>query len=397
MKIISRILITAMITSLAASSARAVYAPIPDVEKGRLLTLYLEAGTYYDTNIFGSPADNVESQVFQLQPTAVFNMSASNTTFLTGSYKLSLDYFDNRPGDKMLDSHSLFVRAAHMFSPRFEGEFSDAFQIQKNPATLMPGVAAASIPDQSYTYNQFDGKVRYNIDPRNGLKGKLRVSNFWYDNSVLADALDHDEWLIGLEWVRLARKELQACAEVRFRAVRYATEGNLKDKDSYFLLAGADYVVGRGLAFSGRLGGEALQRKDGGDDLLPYVELGVKQDWRDRGFISGGYTVSVQESSNIHAYTDMYVHRFFVNAQRLLAKNITLAGAFDWQPGRLNGREHVAADINEDAIKAGVSLTFSTSRHWSFSFTCDYDKVNSEDPNRELERTRLGISGRWVF
>lgn len=397
MKISPRVLIALVFSLLLPGRARAVYAPIPEHEKGRLFTLYVNAGVYYDSNIFGAPENAVDSYICRLQPTAVFNISASDQTLFSGGYQVTIDRFDSRPGDKQLISQSVNARLAHTFSRRMDGEISDVFQVQKNPATLLPGVAAQLIPDQSYDYNQFDGRLRYNLDKRNGFKGKLRVASFWYDNPYLERDLDRTDWLAGVEWVRLSRPELQLCAEYRYRAVRYGSDGGVKDKDSHYFLAGADYLMGLGVALSGRLGVEALLRNGGEDAALPYIELGLKKDYREESFISAGYSYSTQEASDIKAYTDMYVHRLFLNVQHRMKKIYTLALALDMQPAVLNARKGIAEDIHEQMLRAGVSLTWAPTSRLSFSCTFDYDNINSQDPNRELQRVRAGVYGRWIF
>lgn len=382
----------------AAPGARAVYAPIPEVEQGRLLTVYVAGGYYYDTNIFGAAEGAIESLVFQVQPTLMVNFSADDQTFVTASYQPSLDYFENRPGDQFLLSHSLSARVAHTFTPRLEGEISETFQIVKNPESLLPGIGGGLVnPDQSYDYNQLDGKLNYSVNKRTALKGKLRAVDFAYENPFLKRELDHAEYFAGVEAVRAARENLQVSAEYRYQAIRYDFGGAFKDKDSHFLFAGADYAQTKRTGYSARLGVEALLRKNGDNALLPYVELGVKHDYLDASFVSAGYTFSSQETSNLAAYTDMYSHHFFVNWQHAIAKTLLLSGAFDWQPSVLNGRKHIAGDINESNLKLGCALTYSVRERWSVSLTCDYDLVNSDDSGRDLRRLRAGLRGRWVF
>jgi len=378
--------------------ARAAYAPIPPVEQGRVLTLYVGASHYYDSNIFGAPAGGIDSLVFQLQPNAVFNFSVAEQTLLTASYQASIDYFDSRPGNKLLVSHTVKGRIAHTFSPRFEGEISDMFLATKNPETLMPGIAGVVLnPDQSCNYNRFEAKGRYTLTRRDVLKGVLAAGNFFYQNPWLRQNLNHGQYTAGVQAVHAMRENLQTVAEYRLGAVRYAHDGWLKNKDSHTLLAGADYAPTKLTACTARLGIEALFRKGAPDAVLPYVELAVKRDFFSNSYVSAGYTFAVQETSDVSSYTDMYSHHFFVNAQYGLARNLVLTALCDWQPARLNGRAGVAPGIHENTLKAGGALTCLFGKSWSFSFTCDYDSVRSGNHQRNLNRVRTGIRGRWVF
>ena len=383
--------------------ALATYAPIPAVEQGRVFTLYLGAGCYYDTNIFGAANAAIGSLVFQLQPNAVLNFSLADQTLLSASYQASLDYFDSRPGDEFLLSHTITARLAHTFSPRLDAEINDTFQVIKNPESLLPGIAdAIANPDQSLNHNQLEAKAAFTATPRDTIKAVARAGNFFYQNPWLRHDLNLGQYTAALQAIHSVRENLQAIAEYRYGAIRYANDGDLKNKDTHALFAGADYAPTKLTAITARLGIEQLLRKNAPDATLPYIELAVKHDFFNNSFISAGYTFAVQETSGVLTYTDMYAHHFFLNAQHGLTRQLLLTALADWQPSRLNAREPPAPgakepDINETNLKLGIALTFLMGKRWSFSFTCDYDNISSDNPQRNLNRARTGIRGRWIF
>ncbi|WP_068770740.1 outer membrane beta-barrel protein [Termitidicoccus mucosus] len=377
--------------------ARAAYAPVPEVEQGKMLTFYVSGRVYHDTNIFGAPRNEISSMVHELQPTAVFNMSATPQTFLSASYQLTLDYFEDRPGDRTIASHSMSARVAHTFSPRLEGEISDVFQIVKNPESLLPGVSTVLNSDQSYNFNQLDGRLRYTWTKRTGLALKARAVDFAYKTGSIAEDIDHAEYLAGLEMTHAMREELQAVVEYRRRLIRYDRDGWRKDKDSDYLLAGADYALGKRSALTGRLGGEWIRRKGDDDSVVPYAELAWKHDYSANSYWSVGYAFSVVESSNLDLYTDSYTHRFFANIQHSLTPRLTASGSLNYEPGTLNGRKGLSEDRDETNLRVGAAVTYSISKYWAFSTTLDYDRIDSDDPVRELERLRGGASVRYVF
>src|SRR5690606_18672684 len=94
----------------------AVYAPIPEQEQGKDLTVSVKAGVSYDSNIFGAAADERDSVIWTIAPQARYNASLTAQTFFAAAYGLTLDRFDRRPGDKLLDSHDASLRLAHAFS-----------------------------------------------------------------------------------------------------------------------------------------------------------------------------------------------------------------------------------------------------------------------------------------
>ncbi len=117
---------------LTAIRAWAVYAPIPEQDQGKELAVTLRAGLYHDSNIFGAPTGEIESMVYEFAPKIAFNASLGDQSFLTSFYELRYDYFDNRPGDKSLDSHEFNVAFDHSFSPVTTLHLSDDYSIEQN-------------------------------------------------------------------------------------------------------------------------------------------------------------------------------------------------------------------------------------------------------------------------
>src|SRR3954462_1660146 len=110
-----RVLLVACAFS-AASSAWGVYAPIPEPEQGKDLVISVKGGLSYDSNLFGAATGAIGSAIWEIAPRILYDHSLTDQTFVSLGYGLTLDQFDHRPGDKLLDSHDLTVRVAHAFS-----------------------------------------------------------------------------------------------------------------------------------------------------------------------------------------------------------------------------------------------------------------------------------------
>ena len=375
----------------------AVYAPIPELEQGRALTVYLATGAYYDTNIFGGSTREISSYVYEFNPSVVFNASVDAKTFVSASYRLSLDYVPDRPGKKDLDSHEFTARVAHTFTPLMELDLSDTYQIAKNPESLLPGLATVVNTDQSYRRNQFDARYAAGLTKRTGLTFKGRTTRYDYENAALGDSLNHDEYLAGLSLNHAVLPELQTVLEYRHLIINYDSASDTKDKRSDFLLIGADHVVNARLALTSRLGVEHRSRSGGDTATLPYAELGLKYDYHQGSYVSVGYGYSVEETSNIDLYSDMSVNRFFVNLQQVVLPRIVATGSLTWEPSRLHGRPAIHADINETNTQLGLALIYRPGKVWSISATFDHDRINSDDPSRQLKRARTGLNVKYVF
>lgn len=384
---------------LAGGSARlaAVYAPIPEVEQGKALTVYLGAASYYDTNIFGGADDRIGSWVYELDPSLAFNASLDEKTFAAASYRLTHDYVRDRPGKKSLDGHLFTGRVAHTFTPQMELDLSDTYEISKNPESLMPGLSTVLNTDQSYRRNQAELRYAAGLTKRTGVTFKGRDTRYNYDNDSLGRSLDRTERLGGVTFSHTLLPELQGLAEYRHLVIDYAEDGGFKNKRSDFALLGADYAINARFSASSRLGVEHRRRSGAGGDSLPYAELGLKLDYAGDSYVSVGYGYSVEETSNIELYSDMSVNRFFANVQQRIASRLVAAGSVTWAPSRLHGRPGVRADQDETNTQTGLALTFQPSKRWSVSATFDYDHIDSDDASRRLKRARTGLNAKYVF
>lgn len=374
--------------------AWAVYAPIPEQEQGKAFTVTVDTGFYHDSNIFGSASNAVGSMVYSLAPKLAYNESVTAQTFLSASYEVSFDYFDNRPTNKSLVSHDATARLAHAFTKVSNIDLNDEFQIQKNPQSLLAGVPLNA--DQSFKSNEFDGRFTTAFNRKTGAVFKYRNLYYNFDDPLLSRNLDRMEHLAGLEWNNKFLPDVTLVGEYRYQVINYAHVGDLKDKRSNFFLAGADYAVGRQLTLSGRAGVEDRRRVGARNTTAPYVELTGKYAYSDRSYVSAGYVYSLEETDNPDLFTDTRMNRLFVNVQRALTSMIVASGSVTYEPSKLLGRPGVA-DVNETATRFGVALTYIARKNVTISATYDYDRVDSDLANRRQNRNRFGLNGRLYF
>jgi hypothetical protein len=377
------------------TTVSAIYAPIPEIEKGKAWVVTLNGGVAYDSNIFGAAANEIDSMIWRMAPSVKFNASVTDRTFLSAGYDLSFDHVEDRPANKNLVSHSLYVRVAHAVSPRTTWDLREAFSVVRNPESLLAGVPLNT--DQSYTSNQIDARLNHSLNERLGLTLKSRHSVFDYRTAALAAGLDRHELLLGGSLAATLRPGRQAVGEYRFQSIRYDQAGATKDKDSHFFLAGLDYAIDQKVSVGLRAGFEARDRAGAPNDTSPFAELTARYNYGALSFVSGGFLYALEESSNPALYTDVQVNRWFANLQHAITPRIVGAGALTVEPSTLQGRRGVSSDRDETTIRFGVALTYLAPRDWSLSLTYDIDSIDSDDPARDQSRRRAGLNARYVF
>lgn len=390
----SRLTLAAAALALAALPARAVYAPIPEPEQGKALTFSTRAGVSYDSNIFGAATDAIGSTIWELAPKVAYNASVTDQTFMTLSYELTLDYFNNRPGEQTLDSHAAVARVAHAFTKSTILDVVEMFQAQRNPESLLNGLPLNV--DQSLDHNELDVTFTTPIDPKTTIDVKGRSLLFDYRDDGLGRQLDHIENLYGLSLDYALTPDLKLVGEGRHEDVYYRKLGETKNKHSNFLVAGADYAAAKKFTLTGRLGVDWRDRAAERSVTSPYAEFSAKYDYAEGSFLSSGYIYTFEETSDVVHFDDTRVNRFFVNLQHSITALVVASASVTYEPSRLQGRIGQPS-IDETTTRAGAALSWLPTKNWLISGTYDYDHVDSGIAARDLDRNRVGANATLKF
>jgi hypothetical protein len=379
---------------LAALPARAVYAPIPEQDQGKDLVFTFSGAVSHDSNIFGGATGAIGSMVYEFAPSVAYNASVTDQTFLSLSYRLTVDHFVDRPGDKTLDSHDLTARFAHAFSKSSTVDVVDDYQVARNPESVLNGLPLNT--DQSFQRNELDAHYETSVTAKTGVDLKARTIYYKYRDAGLGRLIDRIENLYGFAGDYAILPETKLVAEVRHQDVYYRKLGEDKNKNSNYLMAGVDYAVAKKLTTSARVGAEWRHRAGASDTTAPYAEFSAKFDYLEGSYLTAGYMHTLEESSDTVRFTDTRVNRFFANVEHRITPLIALSGSLTYEPSQLEGRPG-QVNINEDTLRAGVAASYLPTKHWTVSLSYDNDRINSDDPARDLRRERVGTNASYSF
>ena len=379
---------------LTVSPVRAVYAPVPEQDQGKSLVLTLKSGLSFDTNLFGASSNNIESAVFQFSPKAAYGGSVTDQTFVSASYQLTVDRFDNRPGDKTLDSHEFNARVAHAFTAKTTLDVLEIFQASRNPESLLSGLPLNS--DQSNKRNE--ANVTFTTAPtaKTGFTFKGRTVNYDFRSAALGRSLDRTENHYGVAGSYAVLPEVKAVTEFRHQDVFYRKLGETKNKTSDYLMAGLDYAFAKQFTATARAGAEWRDRAAERSGHSPYAEVSVKYDYTETSFLSGGYMFTLEETSDTARFTDSKINRAFVTVQHLVTPLIVASGSLTYEASVLQGRRG-QSNIDEATTRAGTALSYLPTKNWTVAVTYDVDHVSSGDRDREMLRHRFGLSASYAF
>ena len=163
----------------------AIYAPIPQPDPVGDFVVWLDAGVYYDTNVFGANKDEKESAVFTVSPRILYEGGGGSQTLVTAYYDLDAFIYTDRPSDDSLFNHEGHFRVRHEFSSDAELMVSDTYRIIENPESFENGLLQS---DQSYDMNIFNVRSRFLVSARTGGVLKYQNINIEYDTPSLSFA-----------------------------------------------------------------------------------------------------------------------------------------------------------------------------------------------------------------
>ncbi len=147
---------------------------------------------------------------------------------------------------------------------------------------------------------------------------------------------------------------------------------------------------------SGRGGLEDRDRAIGTSSTNGYAEFTVLYRYLTDSFLSAGVLYDTQETSNPINFSDEEVLTFFANVQHAFSSSLIMSGSIYYDDAELQA-QLAAANIKDNTLRFGISLTWQPTQNWSVIFSYDLDSTDSDSFFRREDRSRVGIVGRYSF
>ncbi len=303
--------------------------------------------------------------------------------------------YDNRPSDDTLINNILGINVYHSFAPNINFQIDDTLSLIDNPESLLVGVLQSN---QSLNQNLFNVRLNADFSEKHGAVFKYRNTNFAYDDNGLAELLDRNQHLIGVEGNFNHTPLMTFVGEFRYQDINYDQSGLEKNSDSIFFLGGINYNPDEKIDIRGRFGVEDRDRISSSDNTSFYGEFTGSYRYQEESFLSAGVTYDIRETSNPLNFTDDEVLSLFINAQHTFSGAFTISGSVLYNASELLQRDPTAGpNVEDDTVRVGFGLTYKPSDNLAIIIDYDFDNTTSDDPVREENRHRVGINFRYTF
>lgn len=380
---------------------------------------------FYDDNYDTQPngTNKLSSYGYELAPSVSLNISSGPTLF-TASYAYSMKYYEDRPGNKIDQTHDAELFLNHNFNDRYSGDLTESFVDSQEPEILGANGGAPLRANGDNYHN--DAAINFHAQITKLLGFVVGYANNWYDytgqlpNQVAGDptygtALNRFEHLVTLDSRWTIQPETVGVFGYQFNDVDYLSEASLapvgqpftspstRDSYSHSVYVGVEHTFRSDLTFSGRAGVQVVdyyQASPGSNpnSLGPYADLNLSYNYIDTGSLSLGFHQSKtqtvvafdpttgtftadQETSTVYGSVTQTLTPLSPKLQATLTmmyQNLVYNG------GGYNNQ-------SDTYFSLGLNFAYQFTHYFSAEFGYDYDLYSSVVPGLGYDRNRVYI------
>ncbi|MCF7668566.1 MAG: outer membrane beta-barrel protein [Verrucomicrobia bacterium] len=415
------------VSSLAAIGAIGLQAAdtssLKPVEKTKVWSVSASLRGFYDDNYTTLPSSAApgipterDSFGFELAPRLSLNFPMEQTTAQL-SYEYKMKYYEDREENTADHIHLVDGKIEHDFSDRYKMTLSDSFAVAQEPEVMDPDIATPLRTEGNNIRNI--ARTTFSADITEKFGVVLEYSNSVYDYEDSGD---------GSYSARLDRMQNLAGINLRYR-VQPTTFGilgyqfsytdqnsndsllgtgpfvspDIRDRRSHYMFVGADHSMTTQLRGSVRVGAQYSEYPNAGsgpaawnladDKVSPYVDGQLSYAYTEGSIASLGIRHSKVQTDL--AVLDQEATTVYGQISHKITAKLT---------GKVNGRYQHAImgdgdyeDEVENYFLAGVSLNYQVNEFLSAETGYNFDRLDSDIPNRSYSRNRVFLGVRATY
>jgi hypothetical protein len=367
---------------------------LPDTANGpKFYTITASLRGEYDDNVYTSRYNKLGSFVMEFSPSILVNFSSETSTF-SARYTFGLDYYANRPGQPIDQSHELLVRYTHQFNDRFSIDLRDQIGYYTNPDLL--NSVGTVFRNGAYFVNTATADFEAQWTPTFSTSTNYSNVAILYEDSEIAQYQNFDE--------NTLTHDFRFAVLPKFNF----TIGGIVDDVDYFQVdrgytnytgdVGLDWQALPNLSASVRVGATLTASNSESTFLSPYASATV--DWRlgKRSDFTFSYLHNVVPSDvfdSIGQEADRFTLRFNYDLTAHLTAH--LATTFTYRDYSSDELEDGVPSFTEEDLGVDAGLVYRVTSNFSVEAGYLLSDISSQEDYRDYTRNQvyLGVRGTY--
>jgi hypothetical protein len=407
---------------VAGLNAAFVFPNTGSVDPSRFWSASVSLRGFYDDNPTTVHSHEQESWGFQVRPSLSISLWPQGQTYLGLSYTYDMRYYFERDDNRADHAHDLIAKFDHAFNERYRLLVTEWLTIAQEPAVsdTSGGISVPIRTKGDYTRNRVTADFQGDLTERLGFE--LGYGNTIYDYeqggvggySSILDRMEHLahldlRWrirpeLIGVFGYQFGYNDYSGDSAMYFDAFGNKVTSDVRDSYNHYIYGGIDHSFTAKLKGSIRLGAQYVDYTDalpGTDNKwTPYADSSLTYTYMPDSYLQVGVKVTRlatdivspdssgptedQEARTIYAMVNhKFTSRFTANIIGQYQNAEFSEGAFDNDKDKL--------------YLIGVNLDYALTKYFGLEAGYNYDKLDSDVPNRSYNRNRFYFGIRATY
>jgi Putative beta-barrel porin 2 len=377
---------------------------------------------FYDDNYTTRPSnspDKKDSFGFEIVPSVSVNLPLEQT-YLGASYTFSMKYYEDRDKNNADYTHDFELDFDHRFNERSNIKLSDTFVYADEPELVDPNLGAPLRENATGFRNVARSDYEAMVTERAGFG--VGYQNSWYDYDQSGTAsrsalLDRVEQLIHLDGRYQIREHVIGVLGYQLGLANYTADellfvdpdgpgpikpekSDYRDSTSHYFYLGADANLTSQLSASGRIGVQYADFYNANESSVsPYVDLAATYTYLPGSYFRlgiGHFRNATDASGSVGDVTiDQESTRVYGLINHKITPRVTGNLLAQFQHSTFsNGQFDGDAD---DSFLVGVNLDYEINQHLTAEAGYNFDRLDSDLPDRSFTRNRVFVGLRATY